>query len=253
MRARATLAVLLLGGAMTAGCSRRLDDGPVGTAFGIVRVAVSLLAGLTLSSMKWQVMSAGNTLIKQGDIDTSDPHATISFDTTCPLGSGDTVLLTATGMDGLSCSGTSESFNVTADAPVLVAIQLACGRSPPPEPGIVHIPGRVVPGDNCPLLVSFKASPQQSTSGVQLIVSVAATDADVAETLTYTWSAPTGSFSDPSAATTTYVCGDGYSGLTNLTVSVSDSHDPPCTTSTAFQVDCTPSTACPIDAGSPCP
>ena len=64
-------------------------------------------------------------------------------------------------------------------------------------------------------------------------VSAMATDADTGETLTYAWSATSGTFSSVGSATTKYACGPA--GMNTLTVTVTDNHAPtPCSINISF-------------------
>jgi hypothetical protein len=62
---------------------------------------------------------------------------------------------------------------------------------------------------------------------------VTAADADMGETLTFSWTATSGSFMSASSATTHYTC--GATGTQTLSVAITDSHTPtPCTTTVMF-------------------
>jgi hypothetical protein len=73
------------------------------------------------------------------------------------------------------------------------------------------------------------------------MVSAAASDADMGDTLTYAWS-PAANFANPAAAATSYTC--TAAGLQTLTLTVTDSHQPPCSTSKNLQVTCSPIAEC---------
>jgi len=232
---RAAAATLLLG-AIAAGCSRRLDSGGAGN----VRVALQIPpGGPAVSSVHWRILSASSTVVKQGDIDTSNINATASVDTSCPAGSGDTITLTATASDGSPCTGSSAPFNVIAGGQVMVGVLLVCGGGTPMQPnGSVTVGTTIVAGDNCPLLTQWQASPLQTTSGANISVAATATDADPGETLSYSWTATSGSFASATAAATTYTCSS--IGPQTLTVTVTDNHFPaPCATAMSLPVNCT--------------
>jgi hypothetical protein len=66
-------------------------------------------------------------------------------------------------------------------------------------------------------------------------VSVAATDADAGDTLTYAWSATAGTFVGASLATTQYTC--AAAGDQTLSVVISDNHMPSaCSITATFPV-----------------
>jgi len=244
-----------MGGAMAVNCSKSSDNG------GVIHIALNITpGGPAVNSVHWQIMSSTNTLIKQGDINTSDLNATPSVDTSCPAGSGDTVVLTATATDGTKCNGQSMPFNVIAGQQTPgIGVQLICGGGTPTQPnGSVIVNGTVIAGDNCPLLTAWEASPLQTTSGAQINVSAAATDADVGQTVSYAWTTSdtsgTGTFAMPTSAVTTYTC--GAPGTATLTVTASDNYMPtPCTTAMTFPINCVAAGKCGngiIEAGETC-
>jgi hypothetical protein len=182
-------------------------------------------------------------------------------DTSCPTGSGYRVVMTATATDTMGnsvpCTGSSPApgFNVTAGGSVMVGVSLICGgsMSPPTDQGHVIVNGTVVAGDNCPVVKSWDVSPLQTSSGGQINVSATATDADTPlQTLSYAWTADSGTFNSPSVAATQYNCGaptlnSNLARLTpphTLTFTVSDSYSPPCSASVTFSVDCVSPSLC---------
>jgi hypothetical protein len=240
-RISARLSGLLAAGALCTGvlaanCSKNTDHSDVGT----MKLALTLPSGATVNSVHWEIDSSTGAVLRSGTINTSDKNATPSVDTSCPAGTGDRVTLTATTSDGTSCTGTSAPFNVVAGASVGVNVTLLCGGGVPTQNnGSVIVNGTIIEGDNCPLLTSWVASPLQTSVGGAIDVAATAVDADVRDMLTYSWSAPTGTFANPMAATTQFICGAG--GPVTLTVVVSDNHSPtPCTTSMTFPVTCVP-------------
>jgi hypothetical protein len=233
-RITTVLAVLTLGASVAAvNCSRGGD-----TSTGTVRLALSLPNGTTLNSVSWTILSSMGATLRSGTINTSDPAATPSVDTSCPASTGDTVQMTGTTSDGTSCTGTSAPFNVTAGGTTMVGLTIVCGGGVPVQNnGSVIVNGTVVVGDNCPLLTSWVASPLVSSTSGQIDVSATATDADAADVLTYSWTATGGSFVMPASATTKYNC--TAPGPQTLTITVSDNHQPsPCTTFITMPVTC---------------
>jgi hypothetical protein len=224
-----TLVLLVAGGLGCLQASRNV---------GTVRLNLSIPpGGPAVNAVHWAVVSSTQAVVRQGDIDTSDVNATASLDTSCPAGSGDSVVLTATATNGDPCTGTSLPFNVAQGASVIVTVQLVCGGGRPSQPsGSVVIGTTIVAGDNCPVFTSWQISPLQATSGSSVDVMASASDADLGEALTYAWTAPTGTFLDASAASTRYVCAGP--GIQTLTLTVTDNHTPPCSTTVQFVVNC---------------
>jgi cysteine-rich repeat protein len=253
IRNAATLKTLLsamaLSSALAVGCSSRSPDS------GVVRLALHVDPNFTVNSVHWQINSSTTMDIKHGDIETSDINSTASVDTSCPTGSGYRVVMTATATDtmgnSIPCTGTSPApgFNVTAGGSVMVGVSLICGgsMSPPTDQGHVVVNGMVVAGDNCPVVTSWNVSPLQTGLGRPINVSATATDADTPlQTLSFAWTADSGTFASPTSAMTTYNCGSATLTPTGarvapphtLTFTVSDSFSPPCTASAVFSVDC---------------
>jgi hypothetical protein len=233
------LLALALGASVVAvNCSK----GDAGTGTGTVRLALSLPNGTTLNSVDWKILSATAATLRSGTINTSDPAATPSVDTSCPASTGDTVQMTGTTSDGTSCSGTSLAFNVTAGGTTMVGLTITCGGGTPVQNnGSVIVNGTVVVGNNCPLLTSWVASPlTASTNGGQIDVAATASDADASDVLTYSWTATGGSFVSPTSASTKYTCSTP-GGPQTLTITVSDNHQPTaCTTFITIPVSCQP-------------
>src|SRR5450631_239717 len=232
------VAVLTLVASLSAyGCSNGGNVAPEGH----IEVAFALPGGVIISSVAWKLLSSASVVLASGTVNTSDPKATPSIDVSVPTGMNDTVTMTTTTNQGVACSGTSSPFNVTSGAPVPVPVTITCGNvtTDGGTPGSIIITGTVVAGDNCPVLSSWQTSPQAtSSSGGQIDVLVAASDADTGDTLSFAWSATAGSFLAASSATTKYVC--AAAGSQTLTVAISDNHSPtPCTINVSFPaVEC---------------
>ena len=255
-------ATALLGGVTAVNCSKGTNSNG-----GIVRLALHVSPNFTVNSVHWQINSPTTTDIKHGDINTSDLNSTASVDTSVPAGSGYRVTMTASATDTatppntVSCTGSSPApgFNVTAGGSVMVGVTLICGGSQMTTgSGSAIINGVLIAGDNCPVLTNWEASPLQTSSGQPINVTATATDADVGQTLTYAWTADSGSFANPALATTTYICGaptlatDGVTRLGpahTLTVTVHDSYTSAslpngCPTTMTFSVDCVQAGVC---------
>jgi hypothetical protein len=250
-------ATALLGGAMAVNCSKSSDNNS-----GVVRLALHVDPNFTVNSVHWQINSSTTMDIKHGDINTSDINSTASVDTSCPTGSGYRVVMTATATDTMGnsvpCTGTSPApgFNVTAGGSVMVGVSLVCGGSTPPptDQGHVVVNGTIVAGDNCPVVTSWMVSPLQTSAGKLIDVAATATDADIAtgQTISYLWTADSGSFVMPTSASTQYTCGAPTLTVTGtrinpphtLTFTVKDSYTTPCSASVVFSVDCVQAGVC---------
>ncbi|HXJ20568.1 MAG TPA: hypothetical protein VMT03_10070 [Polyangia bacterium] len=207
---------------------------------GKVVLALVIPGGTTISSVSWVVSSSTSQQLAAGTTNTSRTGATASFVVGVPASTGDTVTMSAVTSAGITCAGTSSSFDVAANQTKAVSVNLNCAASVPDGGlGSLVVTGTVVAGDSCPTLTAWMLSPQTAAAnGGQIDVSVVAADADSGDTLSYSWSAGAGTFADSTAAATTYSC--GASGNQTLQVSVSDNHTPtPCTINISF-----PSVSC---------
>jgi hypothetical protein len=227
-------AVLLLGGTV-AGVSCSKGNGGSGDHDGLLRLALNA-GGLTITAVHYQVVKSDMTPFAppiEGVIDTSDGNATPSVDHSVPASTGDIAVMNAAATDGTLCSGQSMPFNVVAGQQVAVTINLVCGGSNvATNSGSAVVNGKLVNGDNCPVLTSWVASPlQTSAPSGKIDVAGTATDADSDETLTFTWTATAGTFAAP---TTTGIASGGtvatqYTcttvGAQTLTLSVTDDHN----------------------------
>jgi hypothetical protein len=138
------------------------------------------------------------------------------------------------------------AFNVIGGQSAAVSVQLVCGGSLlATGSGSAVVDGNLVKGDNCPVLTAWSASPLQATAPTGSIdVTATASDADADESLTFTWSATSGTFAaasssgpPPATSTTKYVCTDA--GPATLKVTVTDNHVPStCSASQEIPVDC---------------
>jgi cysteine-rich repeat protein len=230
------VAVMLAAFALGASCRQGGLNGAVGS----MKLALTLPSGARVNAVSWQILSADGVVLRSGTINTSDRNATVSVDTSCPAGTGEHVVLSATTSDGVSCMGTSAPFNVVAGTAVSVNVALLCGGGVPSQPnGSVVVNGTVAEADTCPLLTSWVASPLQTSTGAAIDVAATASDADVHDVLSFAWTSTSGAFVSPSSASTQFIC--GFAANVILTVTVSDNHGPiPCTAAMTIPVVCIP-------------
>lgn len=208
----------------TAGCS--VASSGVGN--GELQIRFALPDGISLSGVNWQVVSSTDVVLASGWVGAPDPGSSPSLSLSVPQGAGERLTLSATTSAGGGCTGTGPPFNVIPGQISTIDVDLTCAPGPPDSGlGTVVITGVLVTSDSCPALNAWGISTQQSASGTEFDLTVTATDADPGDILTYTWSAPDGSFIDPSLAQTSYVCGS--SGSESITLEISDNHQPdPC-------------------------
>ena len=151
----ALAAVALLSGAAGMNCSSK-QTGATGPD-GMLSMALTLPGGVSISTVSYTIHSAQPTAApadKNGSIDTSNPMATASVETSYPASTNDTVTLSATTSAGEPCTGTSSQFSVVSNGQALVAVTMTCGLlTPDGGPGSVRVTGTIVDNsDICPVL-----------------------------------------------------------------------------------------------------
>jgi hypothetical protein len=117
----------------------------------------------------------------------------------------------------------------------LTTTALSCDDGAPrPTPmdggSILQISGLI---DHCPVIQSIGISPSVVTVGKPSMLSATASDQDAGDVLTFTWSTGNGSFSAPTAASSSYTC--ATPGTPTVTLDVSDGR---CLSRSAIAVIC---------------
>lgn len=169
------------------------------------------------------------------------------------------IMLSATSDAGLICVSPLSRFSVTAGQVTALAINLTCTPPPPQLPvntGSLAVDASVTlaeAGPPCPAVTGLSASP----SGVDVggsIALVAAGEGSAPTGVAFSWTISggtgTGSFSDPTSASTSFTCVSP--GTVDLTVAASDVTSARCLSaagSATVTVMCAPSDGDGGDAG----
>jgi hypothetical protein len=189
------------------------QQGPSEGSTGTVGLQLTLPGGLQINSVSYSI-SGPHTY--SGTVNVQNA-TTISFVVpNIAPGSGYTITLTATTTDGsVTCLGTSASFTVNARQTTSVTVNMACTTTA--EAGSVLVNGVPL---NCATWNSAVANPSSTTVGgtVQLTASASAPDPS---SITYAWSAPTGSIDTPAQASANFTC-PATPGQVTLTLVVGD-------------------------------
>jgi hypothetical protein len=204
---------------------------------GQVGFKLTLPGGQALSTVNYTITGPNSfTLSNSVSVQNSN---TISFVVGgIPAGNGYSVTISGVSVDGtVTCSG-SAAFSVVAQTTTTVTDTLQCNAAVG-EAGAVSV---TAPTYACASIFqgSVSASPTETVLGGTVALAASATAAN-ASALTYTWSAPSGTFSAPNSPATNFTC--TTPGQVTLTVSVGDGAVPdgaaPCTAvSTTVQVTC---------------
>lgn len=223
--------------ATAAGCSSTNDAQPGAGASATGGDTTSGSIGLLLQSGGESFASASYAITgpagfsATGTIDVSSSTALSATIGGLPAGNGFSITLSATSIDGTDkCLG-SASFNVTAGATTSVTVHLACRT--PGKTGSVSANGVL---NQCPVIASVSAAPNQVLTGSGVAVSTSASDPDNGPSpLTTQWTATSGTFASTTAAATTFTC--TQPGVATLTLTASDG-DAACVTTSTVQVTC---------------
>jgi hypothetical protein len=221
--------VLFTGALSFAGCGASHTEN-----VGEARLAVVLSGGAVVNTVSYTVSGPGVSMM--GTVDVSHSTTVSAVLSGLPAGGPDTVGLTATSVDGsLTCSGTSAPFMVTAHQTTSVTVMMDCHQAP--HTGSVLVNGAI---NICPVADGISANPADIAIGQPVALTASAHDSDNGpQPLSYHWSAPTGSFGNPSSATTTFTC--NTQGPVTLTVTVSDGDTTPgCADTATATIMCEP-------------
>jgi hypothetical protein len=189
-------------------------------------------AGATIDQANY-VITGPQGFTASGTIDVSQSSNLSALIGGIPAGAGYSITLTAASTDTtLNCAG-SATFDVVAGQTAKVSVPLACHEAP--RSGSVLVNGVV---NSCPVVDGISATPGEVKVGSSLSLVAAAHDSDAGPApLGYQWSAPSGTFSDATAANPTFTCSS--IGNVTLTLAVSDG-DAGCATSASVAVSCSP-------------
>jgi hypothetical protein len=160
----------------------------------------------------------------------------LRFNITLPTGQGFQAALSGTSNDGkVTCAGTSALFNVGTGATTVVNLGLLCHVAAADAGQLSLIGGST----NCSSLQSVTANPGETAVGSSVTLTASANGPDPSS-LTYSWSAPSGTFGTATAATTTFTC--TASGSVVVTVVSGDGAGPdggpPCTDTSTTTIVC---------------
>jgi|HubBroStandDraft_4_1064222.scaffolds.fasta_scaffold10580_2 hypothetical protein len=219
-----------------AGCSSTNGEGPgaavnatqpASDSVGRVGMNLTLPGGETVNSVAWTI-TGPNSYSQSGSVNLGSSESISFLVGGIPAGANYTIVLSGTSADGsVTCSG-SATFSVFAETTTSITDNLQCNPTAP-EAGSVSVNA---PTYTCASIFtgSISASPTETTLGGTVALAAAATAVN-ASALTYTWSAPSGTFSAASSANTNFTC--TAPGQIAVTVTVGDGPvpdgAPPCT------------------------
>jgi hypothetical protein len=184
---------------------------------GTIGLALQLPDGFSIESVSYQI--TGNGFTKSGSFDVSASQGISALIGGIPAGTGYTITLSA-GEGGATCSG-SAAFSVAASATTTVAVSLQCHT--PATNGSVLVNGST---NVCPHVDGLTVGPLQTTVGNAISIAGSGSDADNApSSLTYAWTATSGTIAAASSPSTTLTCTAPGTVTVTLTVSDGDCKD----------------------------
>jgi len=202
---------------------------------GSVGLDLQLAPGQNLNQVAYAIVGPGG-FSKSGTVDLSSSTRVSALISGLPQGTGFSITLTGTTVDGsVTCSG-SATFNIVAHQTTTAAVSLTCHEAA--RTGSVHIDGNI---QTCPVADGISASPAEALVGSSIALAAAAHVAD-GSALSYSWTASSGTLDDAASATPRFTC--TTPGIVSLSVTVSSSPAAPdCSDTTTASVTCTPTTA----------
>ena len=213
--------------------------GPTSGDTGTVGMRLTLPGGEQLNSVGWTITGPNGaaTVVQTGTANVQNSQTVSFLVAGIAAGNGYTIALSGQSVDGaVTCAGSGQ-FNVVARTTVNVAVALQCATAGS-EAGSVLVTGNTF---NCATANAITASPAEAVVGALIALSGSATGPNTGG-LTYSWSAPTGSFDTPHASTANYTC--AAPGAVTLTLTVGDGPIPdggscnPALATTTVQVSC---------------
>jgi hypothetical protein len=181
---------------------------------GSVGLQLTLSSGEQINVLSYTITGPGG-YSQTGNIDVSNSPIFSAVIGGIPAGTGYTIVLTATAVDGgiSTCMG-SATFDVVANTTVTVPVTVRCKK--PLRFGSVLINGSV---NECPNIDSAGILPAKAAIGGTMSLTSTASDGD-SPTLTYSWTATSGTIAGASSPNATFTCTEV--GMPTITLTVSD-------------------------------
>lgn len=226
-------------GAAAACGSSSTESGPDTSAssenVGSLGLQLQTASGATLGSFNYVITGPGG-FSRSDAVNIAGSNSLSTLIGGLPVGSGFTVAITASSVDGaLACTG-SAGFSVLARATSVASVHLQCREA-------ARTGGVLINGDLnlCPVIDGLGASPASVSVGNQLTLSATAHDSDAApKALTYGWAVSSGTLSDATAREPKLTC--TVAGDITVTLNVRDGD---CTDTQTAVVTCSDATTPP--------
>jgi 2',3'-cyclic-nucleotide 2'-phosphodiesterase/3'-nucleotidase len=208
------------------GCGHQ--SGPDTTRTGLLNLAVDGASTIVVDSVGYG-LTGPEGYAKSGAIDTHDSATVSTVIGGIPAGTGYIISLSATSRDRATTCAGSAGFDIVSHTTTAVTVHLSCRQQP--RTGSVSVNGTF---NICPMIDAVSANPAAVQLGGTIALTASAHDDGIPSTLTYAWTATSGSYSDASSPSPTFTC--AQVGAATLTLAVSDSD---CADTSTLTVNCT--------------
>jgi hypothetical protein len=197
---------------------------------GSLELNLELVGSVSIEQVSYEI--TGNDIAPMsGTIDTSAPGATASVEVFgIPPDDDYLVEMTATSADGETACQGSAAFDIRARQVTTVMVMLNCTTLP--RFGSARVDGSF---NVCADLQKVVISPLETSVGSEIDVLAVAADLED-DSVEYHWTSTSGSFANPHASQTTFVCEEA--GVQTITIEVSDDAFGACVGSWTVQVVC---------------
>lgn len=203
---------------------------------GSIGLALKLANGANLKEVSFTVSGPALATPVTGVIPVESDLATVSaFIGQLPPGDYQISLSGAADDNKTTCLG-SATFTILAAQTTGVTVPLIC--SSPEARGDAVVNSTI---NQCPVLTSVVVAPLVNQDGFPTNVKATASDSDVGDVVTFSWSSGLGSFAANTQAVTTYRC-PAANTTDVITVTVSDGKN--CTATESIQVTCKTASVC---------
>jgi hypothetical protein len=208
---------------------------------GIVSMEISLPTAQTIEAFAWKVQgpSDAGPIVQSGVVNVANSAAVRFLIASLGAASGYVIAVNGATTDGgVTCSGLA-TFDVAPRTTTQVSVAIPCFAAT----SGAHVDLANGGGFNCAAISSVSANPDTAAVGGSVLLTSAAAGADPAA-LRYQWSAPSGTFDTPRAASAHFTC--AASGVIPVTMTVADGPVPagyacsPSLSSKTINVTCTP-------------
>ena len=200
---------------------------------GSVQIALQV-GGASINTVNYTITGPAS-FTQNGTIDVSHSNTISALLGPFAAGGPYTITLTGTSTDGAETCAGSGTFTIAAGQTVSATVPLTCHQAP--RTGSVSVNGAV---NVCPEIDSLSADPTEVFVGGSVGLSATAHDADNGpSSLTASWTAPAGVFTEPSSLSTRFTCTAPGSATITLTVSDGD-RTAGCPASSSVTIICDP-------------